>query len=401
MVIRQEKGKLYVQATSEGEIFLTELVAIENRTDLLSVTIANYVGRIKETVVLEDASKNERFAKDLYIKEQKPKSVLALPIIYQGNLTAILYMENNLTCGAFQLKQLEMVKMLSSQMAISLENALVYQNLEQKVQERTKQLKDALGDIHASINYAKRIQTAILPVSQKISEVLPEHFIYFQPKDVVSGDFYWFAHKKDDLMNLSILTAIDCTGHGVPGAFMSMIGDATLNQIIHDQEIHRPDLILNEMHKRIQNALKQNETTVRDGMDMALISIDHQQNIMSFAGAMNPFYYVKNGEFVEIKADKFAIGGASGKQERIFTLHNILLDSEITFYLCSDGYQDQFGGADIRKFMVKRFRELLFSVYHLPMAEQKQILSDTMYDWKRQDTLSQTDDILVIGARIS
>ena len=367
---------------------------------LISSKVINYVSHSKKTLVLHNAAKEGNLIEAQYVQDYHIKSVLSLPILNQGKLIGILYLENSLVEGAFSADRVELLSTLVSQVAISIENALLYENLEQKVQERTKQLKDALGDIHASINYAKRIQTAILPVSQKISEVLPEHFIYFKPKDVVSGDFYWFAHKKDEQIDLSILTAIDCTGHGVPGAFMSMIGDATLNQIVHDQEIHRPDLILNEMHKRIQNTLNQNEASVRDGMDMALISIDHQQNIMSFAGAMNPFYYVKNGEFVEIKADKFAIGGASGKQERVFTLHNILIDSEITFYLCSDGYQDQFGGAAIRKFMVKRFRELLFSVYHLPMEEQKQVISDSMYDWKRQDTLSQTDDILVIGAKI-
>jgi serine phosphatase RsbU (regulator of sigma subunit) len=255
-------------------------------------------------------------------------------------------------------------------------------------------------DINASINYAKRIQTAMLPTPQKIQEALPKHFIYFMPKDVVSGDFYWFSHKNENGNPISILAAVDCTGHGIPGAFMSLIGDASLNQIVHDKEIHRPDLILREMHHNIQTALNQTENNVRDGMDMAIVCIDHKNGLLQYAGAMNPIYYIQNEVFTEIKADKKPIGGGTEIADKVFTLHTISLETPLTFYLCSDGYQDQFGGKDNRKFMVKRLKELLFAIHSLPMPEQHLMLSETMLEWTRNGRDPQTDDILIIGVAL-
>ncbi len=310
--------------------------------------------------------------------------------------------------------------------------------LESQVASRTLELKEANEELHstndelhkkneditASITYAKRIQTAILPRIEDIQKSLLESFILFKPRDIVSGDFYFFVKKEDK----TILACADCTGHGVPGAFMSMIGNEILTNIVEIQGITSPDLILNELHKSIRTALKQGESENRDGMDIAIVLIDKEKGVLEYAGAMNPLYYVQNGELHEIKADKFPIGGMQKEQERTFTKHEIPLGiwndkSEIwneiqnaenqpqtiatanrnnqqqstIIYLCSDGFQDQFGGAQGKKFMVKRFRELLFSIHHLPMDEQKQILDDTIEQWMAEGKERQIDDILVVG----
>lgn len=288
-------------------------------------------------------------------------------------------------------------------------------NLEKKVVERTVEVtqqkheielqKDEIEkkneDITASINYAKTIQSAMLPTKEEIAKFLPEHFILFKPRDIVSGDFYWFQHIGEDLL---VIAAADCTGHGVPGAFMSMIGNDLLNDIVMARGIIKPDQILYELHKGVRYALKQEDNKNHDGMDIAICTINTAHKKVLYAGAMNSLYYVQNNEnnepqLVEIKADKRPIGGHQAEAERIFKSHEISIEKETTFYICSDGYADQFGGQEGRKFMTKKFRELLFSIHHLPLSEQHEVLNQTMTAWMGAKH-RQIDDILVMGVRI-
>jgi serine phosphatase RsbU (regulator of sigma subunit) len=257
--------------------------------------------------------------------------------------------------------------------------------------------------ITASINYAQRIQTAILPAPRDLKNWLPDSFVWLQPRDIVSGDFYWFVAVPMGTGERLILAAVDCTGHGVPGAFMSMIGDSLLSQIVLDRQVYEPDLILAELNLRVRKALRQETTEGRDGMDAALVAIDFDAQRkplrLHYAGAMNPLYYIQGGEFHEIKADKMPIGGFEDKSETPFVRHEVPLDGgPLSFFLFSDGFQDQFGGPDGRKFMVKRFKELLTSLHHLPAGEQLASLRATLHAW--QGSREQVDDILVIGARL-
>jgi phosphoserine phosphatase RsbU/P len=249
-------------------------------------------------------------------------------------------------------------------------------------------------DITDSISYAQRIQNAMLPLEERMLKLIPNHFILFRPLDIVSGDFYWFAEKEERI----ILGAIDCTGHGVPGALMSMVGDSVLNRIVHDREIHHTDLILNELHVGIRQALHQDRTENRDGMDAALLSIDLKNQIVEFSGAKNPLICIQNNVLYQIKGDKMPIGGEQREKERIFKKHTILCDIPTYFYIFSDGYQDQFGGPEGRKFMSARFRNLLLEIHQKDMQEQKEILDQTMKDWLGSNR--QIDDILVIGLKI-
>lgn len=267
-----------------------------------------------------------------------------------------------------------------------------------EINTQQKLLAEKNKNITDSIKYAKRIQEAVLPHLDELNQLLPEHFILFKPRDIVSGDFYWFYAVQDRL----VLAAVDCTGHGIPGAFMSMIGNICLKNIIHENPQIAANEILNELHAQVHSLLKQDATDNRDGMDMSLVIVTQSKRTLEFAGAKNPLIYFQNGNAYKIKGDKMPIGSnwKKYKDERIFTNHVIELNYPTTIYLCSDGYQDQFGGERNEKFMSKRLFKLLDEVHQKPMAEQGQILETTFSQWMTQGNESQLDDMLVIGARI-
>lgn len=258
-----------------------------------------------------------------------------------------------------------------------------------------KEIERKNKDITASINYAKRIQESMLPRSNKISQALPEHFILFRPRDIVSGDFYWFSEKNGKI----ILAAIDCTGHGVPGAIMSMLGDSYLNQIINLQGITEADTILYRLHESIGVALNQGETGNQDGMDVALCVFDPKTKMLEFAGAGRPLLVIKDNKYEEITSSKLPTGGFQKDRERVFTKHQFEIDRPTWFYFFSDGFQDQFGGPKGRKFAKSRLFKTIFGIHQLPMKEQKIKLNKTLVDWMGDNR--QMDDIIVVGLHLS
>ncbi|WP_338765503.1 SpoIIE family protein phosphatase [Bernardetia sp. ABR2-2B] len=275
---------------------------------------------------------------------------------------------------------------------LSTQNEEIVQQRDQ-LDVKNQHIAEQNKNIVSSINYAKRIQTALLPMEKRIKQEIPEHFIFYKPRDIVSGDFYWIEKIEDKV----IIAVSDCTGHGVPGAFMSMLGSSGLTDAVFQQNLTSPDLILTHLHNYIYSALKQSQSDNRDGMDICIVVWDKTKNQIQYAGAMNPLYYVQNEEFLQIKADKIPVGGTMAK-ERVYTPHTINLHVPTTIYLASDGYQDQFGGKDNRKFMTKRFRELLLEISHLPIKEQENRISQVFERWK--ENTHQIDDVLVMGMRI-
>jgi ligand-binding sensor domain-containing protein/serine phosphatase RsbU (regulator of sigma subunit) len=258
-------------------------------------------------------------------------------------------------------------------------------------------------DITDSIKYAKNIQEALLPPLQNLHKELTEAFVLYQPKDIVSGDFYWFAKRN----NKRFVASVDCTGHGVPGAFMSIIGNTLLNEIVTDKNITQPSEILDELHSGVKSALKQSESENerRDGMDIALCSLNEEGNILEYAGANRPLWIFrknKEGEesFEMIKANKFPIGGMElqENEKRRFTNHSIAVEKGDMIYLFSDGYADQFGGARGKKFMVGNMQKLIADIHHKSVKEQEKLLLNAFQEWKGD--LEQIDDVLVIGFRI-
>ena len=275
------------------------------------------------------------------------------------------------------------------------------QVLETKVNERTIELKSAnsnlnvaLGEIKDSINYAQRIQSSILPETQTITEHLPNSFILYKPRDIVSGDFYWF----NQVNNKLIFATVDCTGHGVPGAFMSMIGNSLLNEIILTKKITGASDILSNLNRSIFKVLKQNTSESKDGMDMALVVIDKNDNTLTYAGANRELLLIRNGELIEYKPTKNAIGGFTDSTT-IFAETKITFTKEDKFYMTTDGYADQFGGPKGKKLMTKNFKEFLLKISSLNMKEQKQELDQHIINWMA-NTYSQVDDILVVGIKV-
>lgn len=268
--------------------------------------------------------------------------------------------------------------------------------LEEKVNERTKELAEKNRDIMSSIEYAKRIQLAILPERKVIFNHFPEAFIFYQPKDIVSGDFYWFGV----VDGKKIIAVVDCTGHGVPGAFMSMIGHNLLNQIILENKIIDPAQILTELNIHVKTALKQEnkEQDSRDGMDVALCVVDDKNHELQFAGAFRPIYILKNSSLEKIEGDKSPIGGALIENPKFIT-HKRKLNYGDSFFIHSDGIVDQFGGPKAKKFMGKNLQALLVQNSEMHMQDLKSLLIDRFYEW--MGDLEQVDDVLIIGVRYS
>lgn len=262
-----------------------------------------------------------------------------------------------------------------------------------KIQLQKSIIEEKNKDITDSIVYAKRIQEAILPPVEKIRTHLPQSFILYKPKDIVSGDFYFFDHTEN---NSIVIAAVDCTGHGVPGAFMSIVGHNAINQCVNEYKLNSPGEILKRLNKLVTNNLHSGEK-VSDGMDISLCTIDPGKSKLSYAGAFNPLYHIRDGSLTEVKADKIMIGSLSG-EDAVFTEHAVELQKGDVFYLFSDGYADQFGGPKGKKFKYKTLQQLLVDIHSKPMHEQHEILKNTIEAW--QGGLEQVDDILIIGFRI-
>ena len=242
-----------------------------------------------------------------------------------------------------------------------------------------------------------------MPPVDGILKEMNDAFIFYLPKDIVSGDFYWFMKRN----NKRYIATVDCTGHGVPGAFMSIIGNNLLNEIVSDKGITQPAEILNELHIGVKKALNQNDplNERRDGMDLALCTLNDESNMLEFAGANRPLWLFRknvNGEHkIEIiKANKFPIGGLEmdGEKKRTFTNHTIPLEKGDLVYNFTDGFADQFGGPMEKKFMVGNFQKLVISIHEKPVKEQKKILTEAFNNWK--GNVEQVDDVLVIGFRV-
>jgi serine phosphatase RsbU (regulator of sigma subunit) len=256
-------------------------------------------------------------------------------------------------------------------------------------------IREKNKDITDSINYAQKIQQAILPDQNEFTKHFPDSFVLFKPKDIVSGDFYWLAQKNDYVF----YAAIDCTGHGVPGGFMSMLGSSLLNEIINDKNVFEPGDILDLLRIKIIQALKQKGESGenKDGMDMCLCRINKDRNELVYAAANNPLWIVRNNELLEFASNKQPVGISVGNFSQ-FEQSTVPLKSNDCIYIFTDGYADQFGGPKGKKFKYKPLKELLIANNKSPMHSQKEILDSTIMNWKGE--MEQVDDILLIGIRI-
>jgi serine phosphatase RsbU (regulator of sigma subunit) len=285
------------------------------------------------------------------------------------------------------------------------------EELNQLVEEVTTQkdiVEEINNEISQSIDYATRLQESILPETNLLEEYLSDYFVLFKPKDKVSGDFYWWTH----IEGHTVITAADCTGHGVPGAFMSMLGVSFLREIVMKEYITHPGVILRKLRKEIIKALRQKRETggQKDGMDMAIVSINNETNLLQFSGANNPLYIITNNArkltgfetlqgfdgFYEIKPDKMPI--AIYEKMDNFTTPEIQLEKGDQLYMFSDGFADQFGGPMGKKFKYKPFKQMLLDNANKTMSDQKNMLNTVFEEWK--SGLEQIDDVVILGIKI-
>ncbi len=266
----------------------------------------------------------------------------------------------------------------------------IYKLKNDQIAGQKEKIEHILEDVKASIAYAKRIQAALLPPIKTVKEHLKESFILYKPKDIVAGDFYWMEHKD----NKVLFAAADCTGHGVPGAMVSVVCNNALNRSVREYGLTDPGEILTKTREIVIQEFEKSEEDVKDGMDIALCSI--VGNKLQYAGALNPLWIIRNGGLLETKANKQPIGQFDNPKP--YTMHSFDLEQGDSLYIFSDGYVDQFGGEKGKKFKAKAFRELLLSIQDKSMEEQKTIIDESFETWK--GSLEQIDDVCVIGVRV-
>lgn len=341
--------------------------------------------KLKSQELESEKIKSEAKNKEIAIQEEEVKNQRMMRNSIAGGLLFVCILAALLIVGLRQKHKAN--KSLENK---NNEIAEAYQIIEtnrNQIAEKNKNITD-------SINYAKRIQQAILPSKEEMDKSFKEYFVLYTPKDIVSGDFYFHARRDDKI----VIAVADCTGHGVPGAFMSMIGNDMLNHIIIENGVTKPSEILNQLNKGVKKALKQESlaSETKDGMDIAICLIDIKTKRIEFAGAVRSLYYSSNG-IQKVAGDTTSIGGFTHEDYQ-FNNHQFNLRDEDTLYLFTDGYVDQFGGEKGKKFMTKNLRSLLSDICDMPMHEQQSVLNETFISWKRDN--EQVDDILVMGIKL-
>ncbi len=356
----------------------------------------------KEIFLNDNSNEYKKYVNEIVVIDgEMTHSLMFCPMILKdkviGVLTVQSYQKNKYTK-----QHLDILRTLANYTAIAFDNARLYDNMEGEVKQRTAEIekqKVSLEDknlkITDSINYAQRIQQSILPTRKIIRDILPDSFVFFRPKDIVSGDFYWI-HPVDE--HQILLAAVDCTGHGVPGAFMSIMGYNFLERIVKEQKIYQPALILNELSTLIINSLKQTDEigSIKEGMDIALCKIDYKNLEIEYAGAHNSMYLIRNNILTETKADRRGIG--ISLKTTPFVNHKIKIEKGDCLYIFSDGYADQEGGPEKEKFYYQPFRELLTEIHSQSMEYQEHKLDEVILKWK--GSRPQIDDMLVMGVKI-
>jgi serine phosphatase RsbU (regulator of sigma subunit)/putative methionine-R-sulfoxide reductase with GAF domain len=350
----------------------------------------------KELLINDNLKEYKKYVNEIQVLQgEKPNSLIFYPMIVENKMIGVITIQS-FEINAYQPYHLDILKTLAAYIGTVIDNAQLYETLEVKVKERTEELEQKNLDITASINYAKRLQKGILPSRSFMQQLLPESFVLFRPKDIVSGDFYWV----DRTSSRILFAVVDCTGHGVPGAMMSIIGRNLLDQAVNEKGITIPSQILNFLQVGLSVAFGQTNNTkteLFDGMDLAICSLNLSTMKLNFAGANSSLYLIQDNELITLKGDKY---GVTAEFEQFESYNNIEIDVNKgdRIYLSSDGFPDQFGGPKQKKFTYRRFQQLISNVQQYNMKEQHEIFNTTLDNW--QGDLEQTDDICILGVMI-
>lgn len=362
----------------------------------IPLSVISYLINTGEVVLLDNGP-TDLFRGDPFFGEFPARSILAVPVLKQNHLQAIIFLEHRSSAGAFTKDRLEVLQLLASQTAISVENARLYGNLESLVEERTRQLNKKTADLMSSVRYAQRIQQALLPSDNQLRRVSDDFVLFFKPRDLVSGDFYWHH----EIEGRHFLAVSDCTGHGVPGALMSMIGHTLLNRIVAELGIHDPAEVLERLNTGVLEALSRegDARNIKDGMEVCLIALAADRKQLVFAGAGRPLFLVRGRDqswgLQRIKGSRRAIGG---RQRSHHSYANQVIDLEAgdMVYLTTDGFSDQ-NDVSNEKYGNRRFSGLLQALAKKSSAEQLEMLTYEFAEFTGAQ--AQRDDVTVMGLR--
>ncbi len=397
-IYHPERNEVEYKFEMENDERLSPMVVSMEDRDNYSVWC---VSNKKEIFINDNLLEYSKYTKQIRVVDgEMPHSLIFFPLMIGEKVLGVITVQS-FKRNAYKPYHLDILKTLASYTAIAFENANLYESLEDKVKERTAEvmrqkevIEEKNKDITDSIKYAKKIQQAILPANQEILKDLPQSFIFYKPKDIVSGDFYWYASLGDNV----VFAVADCTGHGVPGAFMSAICNDLMNQVIRDGRVTSPGMALQLLDIKLRQLLnKSAEKGANDGMDIALCTLNIRTNVLQYSGAHRPLLVMRNGEAMEFRADRHSIGGYNTGRKQ-FTDHEIALQKNDILYLFTDGYTDQFGGPKGKKFKYSKLKELLVEIESLALEEQYKLLDESIEGWRKDH--EQVDDILLFGVRI-
>lgn len=368
---------------------------------------APYFDYLEKNVIVKafDAESHEATScfKASYLQPLGVKTIVDVPIYHNNRIFGVLCCENIGQARVYESNEIQLMAnvaeiysyafSLNEQNAYKQELEYMNLNLNSLVEERTHALEMKSKEVIDSINYAQRIQRVILPSEKELDERQFEHFVIYKPKDIVSGDFYWFSFKDNAL----IIACADCTGHGVPGSLVSLICHNELTSAIDELGAEDPGLILDRCRVKISKIFNSGDDTIRDGMDISLMIVDPLRSSFSWAGANSPLWFIQDQALHILKGDKQHAGYCENPVP--FTTHTVQLNGTETFYLFTDGFTDQFGGESGKKFKTSAFKGLVEQICHLPLGEQKEKIDASFHDWKQD--LEQVDDVSVIGIRLT
>ncbi|MCS7153693.1 MAG: SpoIIE family protein phosphatase [Bacteroidia bacterium] len=379
--------------------------------DRIFLPLVLHAARVRENLLITEHSSGSFLHQHPDWDRLEVRSLLCLPLIYQGRLIGILYVHEPDPSLENLPEKMEFLKLFTAPAAVALQNAQLYAEMESRVQERTKEvirqkeeierqsllLRQQNEDILASLRYAERVQRAIFPSWSELQKILPDSFLLYKPREIVGGDFYWFAQR----LSKVIVAAGDCTGHGIPGAFMTIIANTLLKQIVELEGVFKPSEILYLLNLRMRAALQHEEEMYqrfREGMELGLIQLDVKRHKLLYAGAERPLFLVRRGKGLEVRGDRITIGAPYENEAPEFTLHSMDLEPGDMLYLFSDGFSDQFS-SEGKKYQLRRFYEFLEVIADQPARQQAILLETELQRW--MNSARQTDDILVLGIRVT
>lgn len=393
LLTEQNKHGEALSFLSQGLNIYTELEAKPEMIEIYETTAKIY--EQKNNLALANHSlKMANQLKDEIFNKENASSVAEMNALYETKEkeAEILKQQEQ---AKYQATQKQMIIIGSSTglllliviVVISVKGNITKKKVNETLEVQKQQIEMKNRDITDSIQYAKRIQSAILPTESLIEKTLPENFVLYLPKDIVAGDFYWMEKNQNGIL----FAVADCTGHGVPGAMVSVVCNNALNRSVREFQLVEPAKILNKTRDIVIETFEKSEANIKDGMDIALFSLNNLE--LQYAGANNPLWIIRNNEIIETKGDKQPIGKYMNKKP--FTNHTVNLQKGDTIYLLTDGFPDQFGGEKGKKYKYKPLKEKLLSINSFPLTEQKELLYKEFLEWKGE--LEQIDDVCIVG----